>query len=53
MDVTFHNYWGVDYLNRIWVEGETSGIKIEATKTERKAAAAANLTEHSIIAKKY
>jgi hypothetical protein len=51
-DVTFHKYGNVDYLNRLWVEGENSGLKLIPTKAEKKAAAAASPTEHSVAGKK-
>jgi hypothetical protein len=51
-DVTFHKYGDTDYLNRIWVNGQRYGMKVDATKAETKAAASANVVEHSIIANK-
>ena len=51
-DVTFHKYGTVEYLNRIWVEGQHYGMKVEPTKAEQKAANAASPTEHSITGKK-
>ena len=49
-DVTFHKYGGTDYLNRIWVNGQRFGMKVDPTKSEKKAAANASLEEHSVIA---
>jgi hypothetical protein len=51
-DVTFHKYGDTDYLNRIWVNGQTYGMKVEPTKAETKAATSANLVEHSVVASK-
>jgi hypothetical protein len=51
-DVTFHKYGDTDYLNRIWVEGQQYGMKIEPTKAEKKAAAKAAVEEHTVSAKK-
>jgi hypothetical protein len=49
-DVTFHKYGDTEYLNRIWVEGQEYGMKVDPTKTEMKAAANANVEEHSLSA---
>lgn len=51
-DVTFHKYGDTDYLNRIWVEGQRYGMKIEPTKAEKKAAANATAAEHTVSGKK-
>jgi hypothetical protein len=51
-DVTFHKYGDTDYLNRIWVDGQRFGMKVEPTKAEVKAAANANAVEHSLVASK-
>jgi hypothetical protein len=51
-DVTFHKYGNTEYLNRIWVEGQRSGLKVYPTKAEKKAAASAKVVEHSVAAKK-
>jgi hypothetical protein len=48
-DVTFHKYGDTDYLNRIWVNGQRYGMKVDPTKAETKAAANANVVEHSIV----
>src|ERR1700692_3356168 len=50
-DVTFHKYGDTDYLNRIWVNGQRYGMKVDPTKAETKAAANANVVEHSVVAK--
>jgi hypothetical protein len=52
-DVTFQKYGSVDYLNRIWVEGQRYGMKLDPTKAEKKAAANAGPVEHSIVGKKH
>jgi hypothetical protein len=49
-DVTFHKYGDTEYLNRIWVEGQNYGMKVDPTKAEMKAAANANVVEHSLSA---
>jgi len=49
-DVTFHKYGDTEYLNRIWVEGQEYGMKVDPTKAETKAAAKANVVEHSLSA---
>jgi hypothetical protein len=51
-DVTFHKYGDTDYLNRIWIDGEKYGMKVDPTKAETKAAANANVVEHSLVAHK-
>jgi hypothetical protein len=52
-DVTFYKYGNVDYLDRIWVEGQRYGMKVDPTKAEKKAAANAGPVEHSIVGKKH
>jgi hypothetical protein len=49
-DVTFDKYGDIEYLNRIWVEGQEYGMKVDPTKSETKAAANANVVEHSLSA---
>ena len=49
-DVTFHKYGDTEYLNRVWVQGQKYGMKVETTKTEMKAAANATVVEHSLSA---
>ena len=51
-DVTFHTYGNAEYLNRIWVEGQEFGMKVEPTKAEKRAAASAGAVEHTVSAKK-
>jgi hypothetical protein len=50
-NVTFHKYGDTEYLNRIWVEGQEYGMKVDPTKAEMKTAANANVVEHSLSAK--
>jgi len=47
-DVTFHKYGEIEYLNRIWVQGQHYGMKVEPTKNEIKAASTTSVVEHSI-----
>ena len=49
-DITFHKYGDTDYLNRIWVNGQRYGMKVDPTKAESKAATNANVVEHSVVA---
>src|SRR5258708_9558598 len=49
-DVTFHKYGDTEYLNRIWVQGQEYGMKVDPTRAETKTAANANLVEHSLSA---
>jgi hypothetical protein len=47
-DVTFHKYGDTEYLNRIWVAGQEYGMKVDPTKGQMKAAANANIVQHSL-----
>jgi hypothetical protein len=49
-DVTFHKYGDTEYLNRVWVEGQEYGMKVDPTKAETKAAANTSVVEHSLSA---
>ncbi|MCU1252086.1 MAG: hypothetical protein JWQ49_5115 [Edaphobacter sp.] len=49
-DVTFHKYGDAEYLNRIWVQGQEYGMKVEPTKAETKAGANSSVVEHSLSA---
>jgi hypothetical protein len=49
-DVTFHKYGDTEYLNRVWIEGQQYGMKVDPTKAEVKAAAKATVVEHSLTA---
>ena len=48
--VTFEKYGDTDYLNRVWIEGQNYGIKVDPSKVETEAAAGANATQHSTAA---
>ena len=51
-EVTFHKYGGVDYLNRVWIQGQQYGLQAEQTKAEKKAAAAGAPVDHSVAGTK-
>jgi hypothetical protein len=44
--VSFEKYGDTDYLDQVWIAGETYGIKTDPTKVEAAAAAGANASEH-------
>ncbi len=46
--VTFAKYGDVEYLDRIWVEGESDGMKVDQTKAELKAASDTAVLGHSV-----
>jgi hypothetical protein len=46
-DVTFHKSGDTMYLDRIWVEGQEYGMKVDPTKVEMKTAANTNVEERS------
>ena len=47
-DVTFHRYGSVDYVNRIWVQGQRYGMKVDPTPAELKLATSTAVVEHSV-----
>ena len=47
--VTFEKYGDTDYLNRVRIEGQEYGIKVDAGRVET-GAAAANATQHATAA---
>ncbi|HEY4046019.1 MAG TPA: hypothetical protein VGM27_04045 [Acidobacteriaceae bacterium] len=49
-DVTFQKYGDTDYLNRVWIQGQNYGMKVEPSKVEAQAAADANAVQHSKVA---
>jgi len=49
-NVTFHKYGDTEYLDRVWVEGQEYGMKVDPTKAETKAATSTNVVEHSLAA---
>jgi hypothetical protein len=48
--VSFEKYGDTDYLDRVWIEGQTYGIQADPTKVEETAAgtAAANAGQHTV-----
>jgi hypothetical protein len=44
--VSFEKYGDTDFLDQVWIAGETYGIKADPTKVESAAAAGANAPEH-------
>jgi hypothetical protein len=49
-DVTFNKFGDTEYLNRIWIEGQEYGMKVDPNKAETKATANVNVGEHSLSA---
>jgi hypothetical protein len=45
--VSFEKYGDTDYLDRVWIEGQTYGIETDPTRVEAAAAAAANAGQHT------
>jgi hypothetical protein len=45
--VSFEKYGDTDYLDRVWISGQTYGIEVDPTKVEAAAAAGANAGEHT------
>jgi hypothetical protein len=45
--VSFEKYGDTDYLDRVWIAGETYGIAVDPTKVEAAAAAGVNADEHT------
>jgi hypothetical protein len=43
--VSFEKYGDTDYLDQVWIAGDTDGIKADTSKVEA-AAAGANAAEH-------
>ena len=50
-DVSFKKYGTTDFLDRIWVGGQTYGMQIEPTKVEQKLAASSQPQAHSVSGK--
>ena len=46
--VSFEKYGDTDYLDRVWIGGQTYGLKADPTKVEAAAAAAANAGERAV-----
>jgi hypothetical protein len=47
--VTFHQYGGADYLDRVSIAGDTDGVMLDPAKTELKAKANANVADRPIV----
>jgi hypothetical protein len=45
--VSFEKYGDTDYLDRVWIAGQTYGIEADPTKVEAAAAAGANAAAHT------
>jgi hypothetical protein len=45
--VSFEKYGDTDFLDRVWIAGETYGIEADPTKVEAAAAAAVNAGQHT------
>jgi hypothetical protein len=51
IDVTFNKYGKVEFLSRIWVQGDNSGMQVLPSNAEQNAARAAAAESHSLSAK--
>jgi hypothetical protein len=47
--VTFHRYGDAEYLDRVWLAGETDGVRLVPTNAEAKAATNANVADGSAV----
>ena len=47
-DVTFKKYGKVDFINRLWIQGQTTGVQIIPDKAEQAAAKSAAPSQHSV-----
>ena len=45
--VSFEKYGDTDYLDQVWIAGETYGIEVDPSKVEAAAAAGVNAAEHT------
>jgi hypothetical protein len=45
--VSFEKYGDTDFLDRVWIAGETYGVEADPTKVEAAAAAAVNAGQHT------
>jgi hypothetical protein len=50
-EVTFNKYGTTEYLNQVWVGGQSNGMQVIPTKVEQKAASNAAAEQHSVRAK--
>ena len=46
--VSFEKYGDTDFLDRVWIAGETYGVEADPTKVEAAAAAAVNAGQHTV-----
>jgi hypothetical protein len=46
--VSFEKYGDTDYLDQVWIAGETYGVAADSTKVEAAAAAAVNAAQHTV-----
>jgi hypothetical protein len=45
--VSFEKYGDTNYLDRVWIAGQTYGIEVDPTKVEAAAATGVNAGEHT------
>jgi len=50
-DVTFNKYGKIDFLNLLWVGGQTYGMQVAPTKFEQATAKGTSPVRHSVAAK--
>jgi len=50
-DVTFNKYGKIDFLNLLWVGGQTYGMQVAPTKFEQATAKGASPVRHSVAGK--
>jgi len=50
-DVTFNNYGNVDFLNQLWIQGQTYGMQMLPGKAEEIAAKHGTVKRHSVPGK--
>ena len=50
-EVTFKKYGDTDFLDMIWVPGQSAGVQIDPTKVEMKLAASSQPQAHSVPSK--
>jgi hypothetical protein len=49
--ISFNKYGGTDYLNEVWVGGESNGMQVIPTTVEQKATLNTASEQHSVSAK--
>jgi|ERR1700735_2952477 hypothetical protein len=47
-DVTFNRYGTTEFLNKLWIDGQTFGMQLQPGKAEQKLAASAKPQVHSV-----